>query len=366
MEVIGKGSLVQRDMTKPRSRCRDWMMQVMVDDGGRRRKSRAFHGTYSQGLVALAAYVDELRGVRVTSEMPFADYATTWHEKRVESGALTRRTLKSEWIKLRNAMLHLHGPIGDVSREDIEGMYRALQDGETLSGRPWAPKTVDNLHRILGKLFRDAVRDGHASTVPTDGVDVPKRAARKVRVLSNAEMDSLLDSIDYSDGAGRAVALCCACGLRRSEALAVTWEDFADGSIKVDTSLEDNGEEKDTKTGKVRTVPVPGHVAAKLEPYRSTGSISGGMLPNSLGKWWRRNRESLGMDCTLHELRHGYATRLARAGVHPRLTMSLCGWSSIQVCMEIYTHVSDDMQRDAVACAFGDSVQLSCNSGCDE
>lgn len=359
MKVIGNGSLIQRDKTKPRSRCRDWEIQVVVesDDGRRDRKYRAFHGTYTQGLEARAAFVDELRGTPVTSDMPFPEYARRWHEDRVKSDALARRTMKSEWIKLRNAMPHLDKAIGEITREDIERTYRALQDGETLSGRPWAPKTVDNLHRILGKLFRDAVRDGYAACVPTDGVELPKRKTRKVRVLSNAEMDNMLEKIDYSDGAGRAVALCCACGLRRSEALAVRWEDFADGSVKIDASLEDNGEEKDTKTGRVRTVPVPEHIAMKLEPYRSTGPICGGMLPNSLGKWWRRNRDSLGMDCTLHELRHGYATRLARAGVHPRLTMSLCGWSSIQVCMEIYTHVSDDMQRDAVSCAFESPVR---------
>lgn len=361
MEVLGHGSLVQRDMSKPRSRCRKWELSVIVRVNGEKKpKTRAFHGTYSQGQEALAAFVEELRGTPVTSDMPFEEYAEMWHAKRVDSGALAKRTMKSESIKLRNAYMHLDKAIGSITKVDIENMYAALQRSETLSGRPWAPKTVDHLHRILGHLFRDAMRDGLTASVPTDGVMLPKKEKKRVRLLSNAEMDHMLDLVDYSDGPARAVALCCACGLRRSEACAVRWEDLQDGYIHVDASLEDNGEEKDTKTGKTRSVPVPEHVLAKLEENRGTGQICGGMLPNSLGKWWRAHRGDLGMDCTLHELRHGYATRLARAGVHPRLMMSLGGWSSISVCMDIYTHVSDDMQRDAVSRAFGDSVRVSC------
>ena len=49
-----------------------------------------------------------------------------------------------------------------------------------------------------------------------------------------------------------------------------------------------------------------------------------------------------------HDLRHTSATFLAAQGVHPRVAMQILGHSQISLTMNIYTHVADDVQREAI------------------
>lgn len=50
----------------------------------------------------------------------------------------------------------------------------------------------------------------------------------------------------------------------------------------------------------------------------------------------------------LHDLRHGAATLLVGAGVHPRIAQELLRHASSKTTMEIYSHVSAAQQREAV------------------
>lgn len=50
----------------------------------------------------------------------------------------------------------------------------------------------------------------------------------------------------------------------------------------------------------------------------------------------------------LHDLRHGAASLLVGAGVHPRIAQELLRHASSKTTMEIYSHVSSAQQREAV------------------
>jgi integrase len=50
----------------------------------------------------------------------------------------------------------------------------------------------------------------------------------------------------------------------------------------------------------------------------------------------------------LHDLRHGAASLLVGAGVHPRIAQELLRHASSKTTMEIYSHVSAAQQREAV------------------
>jgi integrase len=51
----------------------------------------------------------------------------------------------------------------------------------------------------------------------------------------------------------------------------------------------------------------------------------------------------------LHDARHGCATLLTAAGVAPRVVMEILGHSQIAVTMNVYAHVVQDTQREAVS-----------------
>ncbi|GAA2714640.1 MULTISPECIES: tyrosine-type recombinase/integrase [Streptomyces] len=51
----------------------------------------------------------------------------------------------------------------------------------------------------------------------------------------------------------------------------------------------------------------------------------------------------------IHDARHGAATLLAVGNVHPRMAMEILGHSKISVTMDVYTHVPDELKREAIA-----------------
>lgn len=343
MEVIGSGSVVARER-KSRARCRKWELSVVVEvDGKRKRRTSAFHGTYTQAVAALAEFVDGLKGTPVTSDMPFGEWCEEWHRRRAESMRLSKATVDGDAQRMNAACMHLDCAVGEVTADMVRSMYRALADGDSPSGRPWKPKSLESLHKFMVSVMGEAVKSRVIAVSPMDGVACPKVPKKRYTVIPAAQMDALLEALDYSDGTQRAVALCCACGLRRREAAELEWRDFGESLTVVDAK---------TAAG-TRSVPVPESVRARIEPYRGDGCVSGGVRPDALTRWWTRNREPLGCDCTLHDLRRSYATRLAEAGVHPRMMMELMGHSSIDVCMEVYTQVSSSAREDAVRAAFG-------------
>ena len=49
----------------------------------------------------------------------------------------------------------------------------------------------------------------------------------------------------------------------------------------------------------------------------------------------------------IHDLRHTAATLLLVAGVHPKIVSERLGHSNVNITLNIYSHVSATMQRDA-------------------
>lgn len=343
---------------KPRGRCRLWELVANLPREGTRYPTRTkrFRGTYREAEAALRAFLDELEAGQPTSRSTFADYSKAWHERRVRSHAYSQRTMDREAARLVTANRHLGDmKMCEIDQADIERCHALLMDGDSPSGRHLKPWTIASVHSTISKLFADAVKSGDISENPCEGVKLPQRGAHEGRIPTTQEVDAMLRSLDMTDARHRALALCAACGLRRSEAVALEWSDFDGNSVHVKRSLDDDGRSKPTKTGETRDVPVPAFLADSLESVRRDGPIAP-MMPAVLSRWWRRNRHRWDMDgVRLHDLRHAYATRLAEAGVHPRVMMQLGGWASVNVCMRIYTHVHDVTLGDAVARAF-DSV----------
>jgi integrase len=52
---------------------------------------------------------------------------------------------------------------------------------------------------------------------------------------------------------------------------------------------------------------------------------------------------------TPHGMRHSMATIMLAAGVHPKVVQERLGHKSIQMTLDLYSHVSMTMQQDAAA-----------------
>ena len=50
---------------------------------------------------------------------------------------------------------------------------------------------------------------------------------------------------------------------------------------------------------------------------------------------------------TFHSLRHTAASILRTQGVHPRVAMEILGHATLAMTMNVYSHVTEDLKRDA-------------------
>ncbi len=72
--------------------------------------------------------------------------------------------------------------------------------------------------------------------------------------------------------------------------------------------------------------------------------------PRNVYRSFTRVADSAGLRVVrLHDARHGCATLLTAAGVAPRVVMEILGHSQMSITMDVYTHVVDDTQREAIS-----------------
>ena len=96
MKVTGS-TIQQLEKDKPRNRCRKWRLWATTERG---RKSRRFHGTWTQAQDALCAFVDELEG-QVPNAETFGAYAASWARWREVSGAYDPGTIANDLRNVR-------------------------------------------------------------------------------------------------------------------------------------------------------------------------------------------------------------------------------------------------------------------------
>jgi integrase len=48
-----------------------------------------------------------------------------------------------------------------------------------------------------------------------------------------------------------------------------------------------------------------------------------------------------------HDLRHTAATLMLSRGIHPKVVAEMLGHATVAVTLDIYSHVTPDMQREA-------------------
>ena len=274
----GKGCIFQLDKgkngKKPKGKCHRWRLIVSLGKdprtGAYRQKSRNFNGTYTEAQQALRSFMAEIEtsGFVQRSNITFAEYAEHFVDFRVANGEIQERTADNLRYSL-NALGHLIGELRlqEITPRTIEEAFIGLRAGDTLSGKPLSERTLYNIHLASSLMFAHARERDLVSANPLDRVPRPKKDSAEKMSLSAVAYSSLLSSLDPAHYLQCAVLLCAELGLRRSEALGLSWGDidFVSETVNVHTSTDDRGGLKGTKTeAGSRLLPLPEHLAAAL------------------------------------------------------------------------------------------------------
>ena len=189
------------------------------------------------------------------------------------------------------------------------------------------------------KLFFRTILD---SKIEIEKIHRPKRSKILPNVLSKEEIKAMLGVLTNTKHKTM-LSLIYACGLRRSELLALTFE-----SIQSDRKLLVI---KQSKGKKDRIVPISDSIISMLRDYykeylpekwlfegqQKQTPYSDRSLEEVLKKSVRLAK--INKPVTLHWLRHSYATHLLESGTDLRYIQELLGHTSSKTT-EIYTHVS--------------------------
>ena len=164
-------------------------------------------------------------------------------------------------------------------------------------------------------------------------------------------------------------------GLRRGEALALTWDDvdLEGGSLSVRRALIPNGREvivSEPKTAQGRRVVavdaqtieiLKGQAARQLvEQATATGWTDTGLIftredgealhPEVVSRFFRQALKKAALPAIrLHDLRHTHATLALRAGIHPKVVSERLGHATIAINLDTYSHAIPALQEEAAA-----------------
>lgn len=380
-KVRGSGSIAPLE-NKPDNKCRHWQLRVSTGrdlaTGKYNRVSRNFTGTKSEAQKALRDLIKELEGNKeATGKTTYSAYTSLWLDKA--KSKVTPATYRRYKEIIRTGMLHLRNArMAEITWQVMESVYEKLQNGQTLSGKPWGGTSVKKFAHTHSSMFKQALKEGVIPYNPCDLAETPKSDTKERVVVPAHKLSVLLDKLDPADPTQFCIRMILRLGLRRGEAgaLCIGDFDFENKTVRIEKSRDRHGNIGSTKTqaGR-RTLPMPATVEDDVRIriktmesesehiYEETGelfaidantpllsdSFGVAMNPDCIKRWWDRHREEFGFDgITIHDLRHSYLTAMARKKIDPKLLQKLAGHTSYTTTMQIYVHVDDEDLREAV------------------
>jgi len=236
-------------------------------------------------------------------------------------------------------------------------------------------RTVHYHHRILNQSLKYAVRQGYLGRNPCELVDPPSPRKKPMRTLTPSELEVLLENAS-SNQFYPVIYTAVSTGLRQAELLGLMWRsiDLDYLSISVNQVLYKRRgvcqfNEPKTSHSRRRVSMTP-KLALFLREYKLErerlyqqlgkeltldslvfANVEGKPLdPGVLTHNFARIAKRAGLEnVRFHDLRHTFASLMLLRGAKPKVISEALGHSSVAFTMDVYSHIIEGMQEDAMA-----------------
>jgi integrase len=367
-------------VTKPKGRNR-WYIVVDVPPGPDGKRRRKWHGSWATEIEAEHALPGIVGSLHDGSYVE-PDRATVRGFLEDEWLPAVKPTLRPSTHKLYETMTNAYvvPRIGDVKLQklspgQLNRLYAELLDHGKRDGSPLGAEMVGKVHRLLHRALRDAMKWGRVNRNAAASADPPRATRPELRAWSAPDVGKFLAHA-ADDGLAALWVLLLTTGLRRAEALGLTWSDvdLEAGRLTVRQTLAYVGTAAvltETKTAKSRRLIVlaPRAVAAlrahrawQAEERLAIGTryrdadlvfahVDGSPLkPATVSRNFDRLvTEAEVPRITLHGCRHTWATLALLEGIPSKIVAEVLGHSSTRVTEDVYQHVTPGMQADATS-----------------
>ena len=297
--------------------------------------------------------------VEVRVPQTVSDLAAHYRKYELTSDKKAFATIESTSIYLTR---HIVPKWGDVWLSDV----RTVEVEQWLHSLPYAPATRSKIRNIMSALFNHGIRHEWTHRNPITKVRASAKRLREPDVLSPAELSALISELPLREKA--MVMLAGSTGLRRSELIALTWNDIDPLLVQVNVLRSCvRNHFGDTKTeASRRPVPLHSSVVECLNEWRKESRHIGNddfLFPSNR----KEGKQPITPDMVLkkvirpalvrakiigkvigwHSFRHSLATNLRAAGADLKTAQELLRHANSRITLDIYTRAISETKRDA-------------------
>jgi integrase len=283
-------------------------------------------------------------------KLTFKEYKKIWLKGYAEMN------LKPSTLALYNIILdkHLIPQWGDYQLQGIKTAQIQIYASERL--KKVGSKTVRNEITLLKQMFKHAHQWGYVKTNQAEHATRPRIEKNEIEILEPGEIEKM---IGHSTDAYRiAFKTAVMTGMRAGELWGLQWGDIDGnaGQIYVRRSLWGGNFQTPKSKSSIRKIDIPQSLIFELKKWKLACPINKYDLvfPNTDGELTVHNtaikshfnpalRRAGLRHVSFHSLRHSNASMRIQAGQNIKYLSTQLGHSSINITMDRYGHLFNDM-----------------------
>ncbi|HUF53305.1 MAG TPA: site-specific integrase [Dehalococcoidia bacterium] len=304
----------------------------------------------------------------IVQRQSFGQFAATW--LTAVRPALKPRT----WLRYEQ-LLRIHAlpafgrvQITKLTYQDLQQRYAEMQANGSSAA------TVRQFHAVMHVVLRQAMKWDLVVRNVCDLVTPPRIARTERQVLSPEQARQILHEAS-GDSLEALYVLALTSGMRQGEILALHWKDVdldhGTANVRLTLHRQKSGfvfaEPKSDRSRRQVALTAAARKALKEHHIRQAEArLQAGIAWQDLDLVFTTKsgaplcgthllRDSFyplldraGLPrMRFHDLRHSAATLLLGKGIHPKIVSEMLGHSTIAITLDLYSHVTPTMQREA-------------------
>lgn len=359
-----------------------YSFEIPGEDGKRKRIERSGGNTKKEALEALNDAIYKFNnGFIEPKKLTYGEYIDDWLENYVKENR--KINTYERYKELYNNNIKSH--IGAILLKDLKPLHiEKLLQVEKKKGL--SNSTLQTIYGVINTSLNRAVKMQIINNNICKFVERPKREKFVANTLSLEEFDLILGSLNkdnYGDYIlSIALLTTIELGLRRGEIGGLEWSniDFDNNIVKIENNLVYTSKSVELGTPKTeeseRSIYISDELLNELKAYRKVQLLNkvkyGSLYEKNIfngkeydliftwegGKYIHPNYYTLKFSRLIkklniekrvrfHDIRHTNATLLLQQGVDFKTIQARLGHSDISTTLNIYSHVTTDMQKSA-------------------